>query len=153
VFVARATDQGTVDDRLALGGALLGAWAGYTLGPAEFRVAAGALAGDVLDERTNGSFTAAKDSTSFSPGALLERHTAVFLYLTPEARIGWQAGRHVLLTFGVSVPVLVGVQRPAWATWHVFHAGSDGIGNFGADKLTGSVVATIAPGIGARYDF
>jgi hypothetical protein len=77
----------------------------------------------------------------------------VFLYLTPEARIGWQAGRHVLLSFGVSVPVLIGLHRPVWTPTHTFGAGSDGIGQFAADKLTGSLVAVIAPGIGARYDF
>jgi hypothetical protein len=148
-------DRGTVDDRLALGGMLLGGWGGFTLNeplPLEFRLGVGALAGVVLDERTNGAFIAS-NGTPFSPGPLVEKHTAVFLYLTPEARLGWPVGRHVRLYAGLAVPVLVGLHRPEWKPTHTFYAGSDGIGQFRDDKLTGSVVAVIAPGIGARYDF
>jgi PEGA domain len=145
---------GTVDDRLALRGALLGAWVGYTLGervPLHFRVGAGALAGGLLDERTNGAFTAS-DGTMFSTGPLIERHTAVFFYVTPEARVGWPVGKHVVLQAGLAVPVLIGLRLPAWDMTHTFRAGS-GVGQFAADSLAGPVVVAIDPEIGARYDF
>ena len=153
--VEAAPVPGTVDDTLALRGALLGAWVGYTLGervPLGFRLGAGALVGDVLDERTRGSFTAS-DGTTFSVGSIAERHPATFLFVAPEARVGWPIGRRFTLELGLAVPVFFGLHRPAWSTTHTFRAGSDGVGQFPADVLTGSVVAAIAPGIGARYDF
>ncbi len=153
--VEAAPVAGVVDDRLALRGAILGAWVGYTLGeqaPLTLRIGGGALLGDVLDERTNGAF-AASDGTTFTAGPLAERHGATFAFVTPEARVGWPAGKHLVLSAGVAVPVLIGLRRPAWSTTHTFRAGSDGAGQFAADALTGAVLVAIAPGIGARYDF
>jgi hypothetical protein len=148
-------DKGTIDDRLALRGALVGGWLGLTLGervPVHLRVGAGALLGDVFDERTGGVFQAS-DRTPFSPEPLAERLAASFVYVSPEARLGWPVGRHFVLEVGLAVPVLAGLHRPAWNPTQTFRAGSDGVGNFGHDALTGPVVVAIAPGASARYDF
>src|SRR5262249_3892260 len=136
-------------------GGLVGAWLGYALGergPVHLRLGAGALLGEIFDERAPGAFTVNDDATFSSP-PLAERHAAKFFYGTPEAQVSWPGNRHVLLQAGVAVPVLVALRRPAWDATHTFRAGNNGLGQFAADKLIGPVLFAIAPGMGARYDF
>jgi hypothetical protein len=148
---------GFVDDQLALRGALVGAWAGYTLGervPLHFRLGAGALVGDLLDERAKGSFPTSHET--LRPAPLGARFTASFLCVTPEVRVGWAIGRHVVLQAGVAVPVLIGLRVPRWDRTQSFRTGSGVAGQFAPnppDALAGRVVPAIDPGLGARYDF
>ncbi|WP_437819070.1 PEGA domain-containing protein [Sorangium sp. So ce1078] len=150
-------NQGTVDDRLALRGALLGGWLSFTLPlservPLHFRLGAGAIAGALLDERTNGAFRASSGAT-YELAPFLQKHPALFFHVTPEVRIGLPAGRHVELSAGIAFPVLVDLEEPAWNATQALLAGEDGRGTFRAERLAGSVLLTIVPGIGARYEF
>jgi hypothetical protein len=152
--------SGTVDDQLALRGGLAGAWVGYTLGerlPLHLRLGAGVLAGDFLDERSSGAFAGTLKPSdmplSFSTPHLASRYTAVFLYATPEARVGWPIGRHVVLQAAVAVPVLIGLVVPTWDVTQSFRTRSVVSGQFLGEALIGRVVVAIAPGLGARYDF
>ena len=145
-----------MDDRLALHGGLVGAWIGYTLGervPLHFRVDAGALVGSLLDERTNGRFTA-QDGSHYDVGPFVQRQGVAFFYATPEVRVGLPLGGHLEIDAGIAVPVLVGLGRPTFDVRQPVHAGDDGIGAFTtADVLVGHVLFAVAPGIGACYDF
>lgn len=150
-------NQGTVDDRLALRGALLGGWLSFMLPlsermPLHFRLGAGAIAGALLDERTNGAFRASSGAT-YELAPFLQKHPALFFHVTPEVRLGVPAGRHIELSAGIAFPVLVDLEEPAWNATQALLAGEDGRGTFRAERLAGSVLLTIVPGIGARYEF
>ncbi|WP_434047435.1 MULTISPECIES: PEGA domain-containing protein [Sorangium] len=150
-------NPGTVDDRLSLRGALLGGWIGLTLPlsdrvPLHFRLGGGALIGSLLDERTNGAFMASGDAP-YELGPYVQQHPALFFYATPEVRLGWSLGRRVQVTASVALPLLVDRRQARWDAGQVVPAGTDGRGQFPAERLTGPVVLTIAPGIGARYEF
>ncbi|MGK4005500.1 PEGA domain-containing protein [Sorangium sp. So ce1036] len=152
-------NQGTVDDRLALRAALLGGWLGFTLPldervPLHFRLGAGVLTGSLLDERTRGAFLSG-GGAPYTLGPYVQKHPALFLHATPEVRISLPLARHIQLSAGIAFPVLVDVghPRPAWDVTQAVPAGEDGRGSFPAERLAGPVLLTIAPGIGARYEF
>lgn len=147
--------RGTVDDRLALRGALLGGWIGLSLlerVPLRFRLGAGVLVGSLLDERSKGSFLA-DDGAEYALDDLVQRHPARFFYVTPEVRVALRLGRGIEVNAGVAVNVLVDLERPRWDTGQAVAAGTDGYGAFAADTLTSPVLLAIAPGIGAHYEF
>jgi hypothetical protein len=156
VFPA-GTGVGTADDRLALRGVLAGGWLGYSLAERiallHFRLGAGALIGDILNERT-GRFLGSSGAR-YDLGPVAERHDARFLYLTPEVRWGLRLSRRVEVNIGVAVPVLIALTTPRWDAEqvHYVRAGEDGFATFAADALVSPVVLMIAPGLGARYDF
>ncbi|MGK3982299.1 PEGA domain-containing protein [Sorangium sp. So ce136] len=155
--VGLPSNPGTVDDRLALRGALLGGWLGFTLPldermPLHFRLGAGLIVGALLDERTNGAFRA-NGGAKYELAPFLQRHPARFFHATPEVRIGLPAGRHIELSAGIAFPVLVDLEEPAWNATQAVLAGKDGRATFPVERLAGPVLVTIVPGIGARYEF
>ncbi|WP_437737186.1 PEGA domain-containing protein [Sorangium sp. So ce1335] len=155
--VGLPANQGTVDDRLALRGALLGGWLGFTLPlservPLHFRLGAGAIAGALLDQRTGGAFRASSGAP-YELAPFLQDHPALFLHATPEVRVGLPVGRHVQLNAGIALPVLIDMKRAAWDTAQALPAGEDGRATFPAERLAGPVLLTVVPGIGARYEF
>ncbi|AUX42052.1 uncharacterized protein SOCE26_034770 [Sorangium cellulosum] len=156
--VGLARNLGTVDDQLTLRGVMLGGWLGFTvpLGerfPLQFRVGAGALVGSLLDERSGGTFTAS-GGAPYDINTFTQKHPARFAYVTPEVRIGFPIGRRVQLNAGVALPVLIDLKGSVWDVAQVVPAGTDGRGSFPEkETLVGSVVLTVAPGIGVRYEF
>ena len=91
--------------------------------------------------------------TRISPVPLAARYTTTFLYATPEIRVGWPIGRHVVLQGSITVPVLIGLAMPQWDKTQSFRTGNGVSGEFQADTLAGRVVSAIDPGLGVRYDF
>lgn len=154
--VGLLADAVSADDRLTLRGGLVGVWLGFTAGERvrfHARLGAGALAGRMSDER-GGTITTRTGGKATAPlGPLFETRTAVFVHVTPEARVAWPLGRRVELSAGLAIPILVAARRPTWDQAHPVRAGSDGYATFGADALASPVVVTVAPGMGARYDF
>ncbi|WP_437650192.1 PEGA domain-containing protein [Sorangium sp. So ce362] len=150
-------NRGTVDDRLALRSALLGGWISFALPlgervPLHFRLGAGAAAGALLEERTNGAFRTG-DGAPYELAPFVQKHPAFFFHVTPEVRIGLPIGRVVQLSAGIAFPVLVDLERPTWDAAQAVLAGGDGRGTFPVERLAGPVLLTVAPGIGARYEF
>lgn len=147
--------QGSIDERLALRGGLLGGWIGRSLVegvPLRLRLGAGVLLGTLLDERSNGSFRS-EDGTPYGLDDVVQRHAALFLYAMPEVRAHLPLGERIEVSAGVALPVLIDLGRPRWDTDQILSAGRDGSGTFASDTLMNWLVVAISAGIGARYEF
>ncbi|WP_437492535.1 PEGA domain-containing protein [Sorangium sp. So ce1014] len=146
-----------VDDVLRLGGLFLGGWLGYTLDaglPIRFRLGAGGLFGSMSDAR-RGDFTA-RDQVRREVGTIVQIQPARFVFVTPEVRVGLPLGRHVELNVGLELPAHVAVSLPKWSDEKDVsgvNAGPDGYGWFNGDALVGGVFFSVAPTVGARFDF
>jgi hypothetical protein len=159
----RATDSGSADDLLTLGGVLLGASVSLHRGetwPLTLRLALGAVVATVKDDR-EGLFTTSPQghppSAPYSVG-LSESHGVALVYAAPEVRVGRRFGDHVELDAGLAVLVLAAPSPPSWGDQRLVGAGprgtqGDGEGGFGGQTLIGSLLLAIAPGVSARYAF
>ncbi len=150
-------DSGTLTDALRVRGFLAGAWAAYGLGerfPLRFRLGAGALIGKVTDIRT-GAFQPSDATLTrpFSIGPVIESPSVAWFYLDPEIRAGLRIGEHFEISAGLEAMLLVTLAAPRWNAAHAINAATDGYATFAADRLTGTVLFGLLPGVGARYDF
>lgn len=159
----RANDSGTASDRIATSGLLLGATAQYHLGdawPLTLRASLGAYLSTVTDEREGIFRTSAQGqppNAAYSVG-LSESHAATFFFFSPEVRVARRLGEHFEVDAGVKLLVLTTPSPPAWSDQRGVLAGpagtqGDGLGKFGTQTLTSSIMLVLAPGIGARLDF
>jgi hypothetical protein len=158
-----ASDDGTANDRIAASGLLLGGALLYRRGdvwPFTVRVAVGAYVSSVTDEREGIFRTSAQGhpaDAAYSVG-LSESHPTTFFYAAPEVRVARRLGDHFELDAGVKLIVLAAASAPAWTDQTGVHAGpvgtqGDGLGKFGTQTLTSSILIVLAPGVGARFDF
>jgi hypothetical protein len=146
--------QGKADDELLLRGFVGGATLGYHIGetfPVLFRLGVGTLIGSVRDART-GTFTA-RDATTFEAFPVTDSQGAKFVYVSPEARVGVRFLKHVEVNVGITAMFLIAPSPPRWNNTIELAASTDGAATYPNDTLTGSFVAILAPGLGARYDF
>lgn len=147
-------DLGTANDSLRLTGFLVGATAGYHLGdqyPLHIRLGAGALFGQLRDERS-GTFTT-RSGSSFDAYPVADQRTATYFYLDPEVRIGARFADHFEVSAGIQALLLIAIEQPKWDDTLELAASSDGIGTYSADALLGNFVVMIAPGVNLRYEF
>jgi hypothetical protein len=162
--LARTTDTGTADDRIASSGLLLGASALYRRGevwPLTLRLAVGAYVSSVTDQREGLFVTSGQGqppSAYYSVG-VSETHAAAFFYAAPEVRVGRRVSEHLEVDAGLKILVLTTPSPPAWTDQRggvlegPVGTQGDGIGKFGTQTLTASILVVIAPGLGARLDF
>ena len=147
-------NTGTADDALRLQGFMAGATVGYHLGedyPVTFRVGAGVLVGQARDERS-GTFTSrAGDSYTTFPVASFSR--ATYFYADPSIRAGFRFAESWELTGIVQAFLLVGISQPTFDDTIEVGAGSDGVGTYMPETMTGSFFVGIAPGANVRYQF
>lgn len=156
--VGRPPNPGTMVDDLRLGGATLGASAGYHRGASltfTLRLGAGVFVGTGRDYRVGG-FT--NDYGQPYRVAVGEAPPATYGYLAPEVRLGHRFGRSFEIDAGLTAIVLVSFRQPAWRDASLVPTGlppsrGDGPAAFGTESLAGSTVFVLAPGIGARYEF
>ena len=153
----RASDSGAVSDAITASGLLLGASLLYRRGDAwtlTARAAFGAYLATVTDDR-DGTFTtstlASPANASYSVG-VGESHGATFLYVAPEVRLGRRFGDHLELSAGLQLFILAALNQPSWVDQTLVLAAppqkqGDGVGGFGAQTLTGSVIAVVARGL------
>jgi hypothetical protein len=149
-----AVNPGTVDDRLTLRGFVAGAFAGVSIGERtrfHLRLGAGALIGSVGDRRS-GTFETGGGS-KYDIGPIGVAPFATFLYVDPEIRLGFRVSSHLELSLGALGLILVDLSRPTWDASRPIFAAADGAGTFAPERLTGSIVVLITPGVGIRYDF
>ncbi|WP_437282406.1 PEGA domain-containing protein [Sorangium sp. So ce375] len=142
------------DDVLRLRGVFLGGWIGYateTDVPVRFRLGAGGIFGSMSDAR---HFTPSDGGRPESV-AYVQHQPARFAFVTPEVRVSLPLSKHVELNAGLELPMLFAVSRPRWSTSGeaAVRAGSDGAGYFDDDAFVGGVLVTVAPTVGARFDF
>lgn len=148
-----STISRTVDDTLKLEGLLVGGWIGYRLGtsfPIHVHLNAGALLGALSDARGSSVTAGSRGAHPFA--TLVERHEARFVYLAPELRLGLPLSPHAELSAGIEVPILIAADRAVWSAR--LPQESDGRSYaFERETLSGAVLVTLAPGLGARFDF
>lgn len=145
---------GTASDELLLRGFVGGATLGYHVGesfPALFRLGVGSVLGSVRDART-GTFTA-RDATQYDAFPVTDAQAARYVYVSPEARIGVRFLKHFEVSAGLKAMFLIAPSPPRWNNKIELAASTDGAATYPNDTLTGSFVAVLAPGLGARYDF
>jgi hypothetical protein len=160
-----ATDYGTLEDKLTFAGLLLGGTFYYQVGdswPIMVRLGAGAYLSTVTDVRSGNFVTTASrqppPNTPYSVPDTTESHGAPYLYFAPEFRVGRRLFEQFEVNAGVQVFALVGLPQPSWTDQNPVLAGpagqqGEGLGGFGKQTLSGSLVFVVAPGIGARYEF
>ncbi|MBX3190368.1 MAG: PEGA domain-containing protein [Labilithrix sp.] len=155
--VGKPEAPGTADDRLSLKGLLIGASAHLhrnTFGekvPLLLRVGVGALLANVNDRRS-GDFTV--------PGGasipVVTARTSVdvpYLYLAPEARVGYRIADRIELTAGVEVMVMVALEEARWEPQNAVILGNQGLAGYDSGTIFGSTLLLVNPGVGARFDF
>src|SRR5262249_34064521 len=111
--------------------------------PFLFRLGGGALLGEERDARA-ASFPAGAASGTETPAAR-------YAYIAPELRVGWRVAEHVELTAGAAVLVLVALTQPRWQDEDVIVVARDFV-SFGDQRLAGSIVVLVTPGLGLRYE-
>jgi hypothetical protein len=169
-------EQGTTDDDVRLHGLLAGLSAGIHRGKTVTwlaRLGAGAWLATATDTRS-GHYTTVKsvkpDGTTGAPTAfdvapIDASFDAKYIYIAPEARIGYRLGDHFELTAGVQLMVLVALTQPSWqpATKQVLTGTcgtpptpdcvTDGVATWGNTAFTSKTAFVAAPGLGARLEF
>jgi hypothetical protein len=115
------------------------------------RLGAGALLGSLRDERS-GRFTTSA-GTAYQAAPVSDKQSASFFYLDPEVRVGFRLGTHFELSAGAEMPILIALSQAKWDRSIQVNASTDGLGAYPEEALTSSVLVTIAPGAGLRYDF
>ena len=151
--LGRPPSAGAVKDSVRLGGFAVGADAQFRLGsdwPLTLRLGVGALIASIKDSRS-GTFTDSQ-STAYDVD-IAQSGGATYLYVAPEIRFGRRFGEHFELNVGTQLLVLAGLKTPSWDATQTVSSGSDGIGTFPSESLSGGVMLAVTPGIGARYEF
>ncbi len=164
-------DLGFATDTLLLRALRFGVWGAYRFGsekwPVRVRLGMGGVVGTLTDTRTGrfrlgGQAGACSESdlNCFNVGPLVEAPFVAYGYVAPEVRIGYRFSKHLEVSAGIEVLVLLGLSRPKWNEAgpksnqdHAVNAAADGYGTFGAESLTGTVSGAILPGVGIRYEF
>ncbi|WP_438002317.1 PEGA domain-containing protein [Sorangium sp. So ce185] len=161
---AAAPSAGTANDALRLEGFLVGATAGYHVGerfPALFRIGAGALLGEVRDERA-GTFELSRTpaaaegeqaQTTFDAAPQVDFPWAAYLYLEPEVRVGLRLSERFELSAGMKILLLFALRKPTWDGTKAIPAGIDGIATYPAESVMGDFALMAAPGATLRYTF
>jgi hypothetical protein len=152
--VGKPAVTGTVTDKLSLKGLLVGAAAHLHKGekfPFLLRLGVGALLGNTNDRRS-GDFALAGQP----PLAIENARTATdvsYLYVAPEARIGYRIADRVELSVGVDVMLMVALKEARWDPNSAVVLGNQGLATYPDESLVGTTVLVVNPGIGARFDF
>jgi hypothetical protein len=158
-----SSDSGTVKDSISLAGLLLGGTVYYHRGdawPLTLRIGLGVLLATATDDRS-GKFTtsaAANPARTAYSATYDASQGATYLYVAPGVRIGRRLGEHLEISAGVDVLLLPALSQPSWTDPAqgvlAGPAGTqgDGVGKFGGQTLTGSLLFVAAPGLGARYE-
>lgn len=157
--VGKPDAPGTASDALSLRGLLLGGSAhlhraspfGEDL-PLLFRVGLGVLLGSANDERS-GTFSAAGQPPLPVATTRTTDQTA-YLYVAPEARLGYRLTERLELSAGVELMLMVGLSRTRWDTrGSAVVLGDQGLAGYDPQTLTGSTMLLASPSLGARWDF
>lgn len=155
--VGRPALPGVVEDQLRLSGALLGASASYRLGtdtfPLTARLGAGAFLGTTRDER-EGSFTR-NDQAPLAVRPPAEQSPSTYLYVSPEAMLGYRVGERFEVSVGLQALVFLGIgESLVWENRAKLIDPVDGVKTFPPNEtVAGETIVIVLPSVGARYEF
>lgn len=147
---------GVVNDTLELGGFLVGAFAGLTLHEryaARVRIGAGAVFGSFTDTRVGTFALLSTPGLTYGVGPLIQSSTKTWLFLSPELRTGYRLSDELEVTGGISALLFMTPTPPMWRSSQGVNASADGYGQLQDEELTSSIIFTLMPVIGVRYDF
>jgi hypothetical protein len=146
--------DGNADDALTLRGLAFGAAPWVRRGaswPVMLRLGLGALIGSMSDERT---------ATLAPPGGRAvrwdvpeQRFDARYLYVAPEARIGYRIAKHAEVNLGLQVGVFFAVAKPTWEPTADLYKQELAYVDFDKQPLSADVLVVFAPGAGFAMDF
>lgn len=149
VPVGKPEAQGVASDKLSLKGLLVGAAAHLHRGatfPLLLRLGVGALLGDANDRRSGDFAGTAVDATR-------TQADAAYLYVSPEARVGYRVADRLEITAGAAVTLMVALSQPRWNRDNGVVLGNQGLAGYDEQTMFGSTLLLVEPGLGARYDF
>lgn len=152
-------DAGTVDDRVFMQGVTVGGALGYAvpgLAPWSIRarVGAGALIGEASVTRS-GDFISASGEP-YAVGDYVEKDSALFAYVAPEARFGYRVLDRLEVNLGLSAFIGISVDAPTWRDQRPVPSATPFFGRFNAPGQEPAMVGTfvvLSPELGLLVDF
>lgn len=148
--------EGSASDELRLRGIIAAAHAAYRYGdqiPLRFRLTAGALIGQARSERT-GTFDT-RSRGDYDAPALLSQQTSTFVFIGPEATIGYRIADLFELAAGLQGMILIAPDPPKWASDDnpQVNAPGDGLSSYTAEESTMGTMVFAVPMVAARASF
>ena len=146
--------DGTATDDIRLSAFLGGLHLSYRIGeqfPVLLRLGAGAMVGQIRDERKGQFIDSTGGPVATAPASDLQQIVSV--YIDPEVKVGVKLADNLTLSGGLQATMLITVQQPKWTQTIEVDAGNDGLGTFPNEPLVGQFIVGIAPTVGFRYDF
>lgn len=153
--VGKADSLGTASDTLSMRGLLVGGSAHLHKGE-KFtwlaRIGVGVMLGNGSDRRSGEGF-----SQPGGPAVTVETtktSTDVsYLYVAPEARVGYRIGKRAEIAVGAEVAVMVALKQARWDPQKAVVVGSQGLATYRDESLFGSTLLLVSPGITGRFEF
>ncbi len=155
--VGKPEARGTARDKLSLKGLLVGGSVQLhrnTFGektPLLLRVGLGALLANANDRRS-GEFAPA-GGPAIAVDTARTSADVPYLYIAPEARVGYRIGDRIELSAGVEIMVMVALKQARWDSQNGVVLGNQGLAAYDSQSLFGSTLLLVNPGVGARFDF
>lgn len=155
--VGKAEARGTARDQLSLKGLLIGGSVHLRQGaekmPLTLRVGVGALLANATDRRT-GEFPDGAGGPIVTVPATRSTADLTFLYVAPEARLGYRITSNIELSAGADVMLMVGLGGAAWDLSQAVVLGRQGLATYAEERtLFGSTLLLVNPSVGARFEF
>lgn len=155
--VGKPEARGTARDQTSLKGLLLGGSVHLRQGsekiPLTFRVGVGALLANATDRRT-AEMPDGPGGPTVEVAATRSSADVVFLYVAPEARLGYRLTSNIEVSAGVDVMLMVGLGDAKWALSQTTVLGRQGLASYAEERsIFGSTLLLVNPGVGARFEF
>jgi hypothetical protein len=143
-----------VSDTLGLRGIEIGGFAGFSWGevfPIYIGIGAGGLFGQLSDARSGTFVSTDGQRHTLRPASVAS--SVSFFWIRPELRISRKLTRSFAVSAGIGATFLVSLSNPSWDASQQIDLSTDGIGTYPKETLSGSLLVTIGPQIGATYLF
>jgi hypothetical protein len=144
---------GVASDDLSIRGLLVGLSGSYHFGeqfPITLRLGAGGYFATVRDVRSS---TFQTSTGAFEAPEIGDDPSAAYIFVDPEARVGWVVAERFEVSLGLQALVLLAVSAPKLAEDIPVVLPDTGYSKYGEEKLTGGAMVAVVPGLGARYAF
>jgi hypothetical protein len=110
------------------------------------------MIGNAGDKRTGTGFAQA-GAPPVDIAATKTTADALYLYVAPEARIGYRLGRTVEIAAGVEFALMVALKEARWDPNKAVVVGNQGLATYPDAALFGSTLILLNPGVTARFEF
>jgi hypothetical protein len=153
--VGKPDSLGIANDTLSLRGLLVGASAHLHKGKKVTwlaRLGVGAMLGNASDRRAGDGFTQV-GGPAVSVDTTRTATDTSYLYVAPEARVGYRIGKFVEIAIGAEIALMVALKEPRWDPAKAVVVGNQGLATYGDASIFGSTILLVNPGITARFEF